>query len=199
MRTSYLTIDVDFWLGAERRASVETLSHLFTVLLWALKQDNALAVTHHHQILKHANAFPADRLINIDYHSDVCTWAEWEDGLGNLNSGTWGAFIEWRQKAEFLWLRSIPDTNSIGNCNEPHLWNGKLDWKKASTKYLVPNRLTLNQLEKMGPFTGVSVALSPDWTLGDHVELAQLVAGYARCKTDWSCHPHPKEYPRRKP
>jgi len=172
--TSYLTIDVDFWLDPTN----PMLTSLFSVLHWAMCHPEILVVTHHQQILKHANTHPADRLVNVDAHSDVCHWKPGEK-MGPFNCGTWGAFIEWRQAAVFHWIH--PHTNGgidKGNCNSSFHWDEKLDWKKTTSKKVCPSRLTVDYLVKLGPYTGVSISLSPEWSSLPCVELAKLIARY---------------------
>jgi hypothetical protein len=175
---SYLTIDVDFWAEYEGDAQFIT-DRMVSVLMWAVQQPNVLVARHHHMVTAHANKYPAHRLINIDTHSDVCTLVDEHPRRCTFDCGTWGAFVAWRGVSQFMWVNPRKDPD-YGNCNLTRdRWNDALEWNSAIQLHLPATRLTPAWLKSHGPYTGISIALSPDWSDREHVEIAESLASGA--------------------
>ena len=98
MRT-YLSVDLDWWAAGTEGSLVYFFAHVFDLKL------PICVAPFHDQLLDHINANPCERLINVDYHSDLVdipTPAE-DLSLTCLNEGTWGNFVAWKQSAAFVW------------------------------------------------------------------------------------------------
>jgi len=95
MRT-YLSIDLDYWNGLQRRSIDTCFGHVFQLGLpiWV--------APFHHQLLPHINQCDYDTLINVDFHSDIA-----EQGWGQSpTEGTWANFVKWRRHGTFIWRHS---------------------------------------------------------------------------------------------
>ena len=92
MKDTYLTIDLDFWNN--RDLDTKWLNTIATLPV------TKYAVEHHHHIIPHVNAVNTKRIINVDYHADIC------DDLPDmkLECGTWGNYISWAEQGKFLWI-----------------------------------------------------------------------------------------------
>ena len=92
MKHTYLTVDLDYWYSH----SITGTGLPFVQKLFALNRPMKV-FTEHHLILRDIDR-QYDKVINIDFHSDivdrVCGWP---------NCGTWANYFPGRQDAIFEW------------------------------------------------------------------------------------------------
>ena len=112
---TYLSIDVDYWSSrhTDWDQSVREMWYMFDRVV-----KSGVPVTmvlDHHELLEDPNINECNKLINVDYHSDITNYFD-EDGeikyieygtdaycKAELNCGTWVNFLPWRSTGEFLW------------------------------------------------------------------------------------------------
>jgi hypothetical protein len=92
MKDTYLTIDLDFWNN--RDLDINWLNKISTL------QVPKYAVEHHHHIIPHVNSVNTTRMVNVDFHADVCD----DEPDMTLECGTWGNYISWASKGKFIWI-----------------------------------------------------------------------------------------------
>ena len=106
--STYLSIDLDFWNFLDIK---ECRSFMYEIKATGLP---VTLVDDHADLLGHINRRKCSRVINIDYHSDICNnfdkrphkkqFYKEKDGLllPVLNCGTWANWINSRES--FTWL-----------------------------------------------------------------------------------------------
>jgi len=141
---------------------------------------------YHHEMLSFVNKFPSDRLITIDYHSDL---ADFDISLARkdtkyrkkagvvFNEGTWCNYVKWREDAEFVWV--YPDKECMYEVRDGyrHRGSGRCDtgtspflydvsgWKKTRSQLIgIPRDLSNVQ--------AVGICISPDWIDVDKISMA---------------------------
>jgi hypothetical protein len=117
-----------------------------------------VAVMNHQQLVPYVNDSGANRLVNIDEHSDLA-----DAEVKGLNCGTWVSYVRWRKKGEYLWIRNNRST-SLGHCNwgrGSNNWDAGTDWKKTGTRY--PGK-RLGMLPLLRGCVGVGLCMSPEWS-----------------------------------
>jgi hypothetical protein len=115
--STYLSLDIDYWGNSQDDR------HMFPFVqrVLALKKPT-LVVRDHHHLLPHINKYTSDRLINVDYHDDIVykpTQGERGDSRAvELEEGTWGSFVKWREGAWFQWMHPhVGDKFNDGLCD----------------------------------------------------------------------------------
>jgi hypothetical protein len=157
-------MDVDYW--SNPNVAEKSLTSLLKAA--TKKRIPMLAVMNHQQLLSDVNDSGAQRLVNVDEHSDLVD-ADCED----LNCGTWVSYVRWRRQGKYLWLRNR-DRLTIGNCNrgKPR-WNSGSDWGKTETRY--PGK-SLRLLPLLRDCVGVGLCLSPEFSNEKiHVVFRELI------------------------
>lgn len=120
--TNFLSLDIDFFnlsnhkpLGQKPKifeSKAALLATLERITDLAKKTNIPLhAVTNHQQMLGAVNNSQAERLVNIDFHSDLCCV---DSNLHEINCGTWINYITWRSEGKYLWIHS--GTAEEGDC-----------------------------------------------------------------------------------
>lgn len=151
----YLSVDLDYWRADESPAHCrEFFDHVFGLHLPML-----VAVTHHH-LIDDIDASGCDELYNVDWHSDLC---EEFGATDNLNEGTWGAHVIWRERGRFEWRypRDACLSNRSGGGYTHEDENPFTDPK--CTKW---RKTKLRKGTKAIPWrkvTRIGVSLSPHW------------------------------------
>jgi hypothetical protein len=158
MRT-YLSIDIDYW----HSFGPKTLDQLKRVMQKGKDRGiPIIAVMNHQQMLREVNESNADKLINIDEHSDLT-----ESAVKELTCGSWVSYVRWRRSAEYLWVRNRSDYN--GSCNwnlrgfrrcSKRGWCIGSDWGIVNTEN--PGR-GLDLMKYTQWCVGIGLCLSPDW------------------------------------
>ena len=160
---TYLSVDLDNWMNREFPSN-------FLNKIKKLEVPVAVSV-HHHELLPHMNYFKqCRRLINVDMHADICGNCV----PNNLNCGTWGNFVRWRNQKDtsFIWCYpeptcvkgrtnwdgcwcdSEPNTNPFF-CKSPQELCG---WGKVSRR-----RIPILRQEELNNIAAVGICLSPDY------------------------------------
>jgi hypothetical protein len=134
MRITDLTVDLDFW--AKEQVDISWLRQV----LEALAAEDRAAAVFHGSILPHARRYRrvCTRLVNLDCHSDlgggmevVHADAETNSRRLELHEGSWGDYVAFADKAEFVW--AYPHSSCPGNCRCDHFSDdGELPFRKIS-------------------------------------------------------------------
>jgi hypothetical protein len=150
----FLSIDLDYWAhGRKHQCDV------FFKKVYALGLPIHAAYEHDH-LLDVINSSQCTTLINVDFHSDLCdTPAEgWE--LSDLNEGTWGNFVSWRERGTFIWRypSSLCLKPGNGYChNDVNPFEKPASgWREARKRQGVAG-IPWDSIKAVG------VCLSPDW------------------------------------
>lgn len=146
--STYLSIDIDYWTNPDRMVSAVT-----SVAGIAKSQRIPLvAVMNHQQLLPHVNAAQADRLVNIDWHSDVSGMAP------RLHCGSWISYVTWKRAGTYLWVRPIPGLD--GDCNSwGRRWDAGIGWLGSCTVEVPPRELRV--ADWTSDCCGIGLCLSP--------------------------------------
>lgn len=104
----------------------------------------------HDQMLKDVNASGCNKLVNIDFHSDISTKPP------ILNEGTWVNSVSWRAVGHYDWRHPCePGWRNYCHHDNPNPFEG-CDWRHITHK---------RGLGLYWPsIKSVGVCLSPDWT-----------------------------------
>src|SRR3972149_3365011 len=95
----YLSIDLDYWRHARERRYVLD----FFRKVKALRLPVLVAFYHHHLIDDINDRCQwLDRIINVDYHSDIVDGTFGDDDF-RFNEGSWANFIHFRCDGTFEW------------------------------------------------------------------------------------------------
>ena len=176
--STYLSIDFDYWSFG----TAENYQHMINYSKLILENVPQIDfVVHHRDIIKYINSGNYDKIINVDYHADLCDCFNNKKREGiKLNDGTWGNFIKDRSNKEFLWI--YPDKScyhpfdlfrSAGRCDSkknPFGRNCKeiCGYQKASTSYRkLPKEKELKTIERAG------FCFSPKWCDQDQLPIIE--------------------------
>lgn len=188
-RTDYLTVDLDFW----SKGHVDR--DFLYELLAQIPIGDVVAAVEHHSILPHSRRYRSvcKRLINLDFHSDLggSVNVTFDHGDGDcrrleLHAGSWGDYVEWEQRGEFVWV--YPDAECLTkgrtddfnyDCDVPfsqipqhprHFW-----WVLSCRKGEGPNYgIELSRVRAL------SIVLSPDFCGSDASEVFEEIVGRFR-------------------
>jgi hypothetical protein len=132
MKNTYLTVDLDFW--AKEQVDIAWLRQV----LEAVAAEDRAAAVYHDSILSHARRYMLEctTLVNLDCHSDLGGGMEvlHTDGQVDfrrleLHEGSWGDYVAFADKAEFVW--AYPHSSCLGNCRCDHFSDdGELPFRK---------------------------------------------------------------------
>lgn len=177
---AYLSIDIDFWKDMDF-FKFETDMKVFFRTITDYKLPMRI-VREHHELLDDINHRQLNRLINVDYHSDLTNFID-VDGIpydyhliertgnrypGDLNCGTWVNFAKMRTEGEFIWIypyRYCMEDRKDGRCEEIEgFWGPKGDkyhnWK-ALKAYQVSSICKFDMF--WDDIQAVGISLSPKW------------------------------------
>lgn len=154
----YLSIDIDYWDSPE-----EATLFLHKTLEESRKRKIPIKmVFDHHKLLPHINKIDANRIINIDAHSDISENPfSIERGtriLPRLNCGTWGNYAT--KYKHFEWWGG----KHSGWC---HSWENP--FRKRCTHYRKVIRKTSMGKIPWSQVRGIGIALSRDYLRGEMV------------------------------
>jgi hypothetical protein len=170
--TAYLSIDIDYWQAKEGAQAKR-----FFGKLSALKVP-IICVVSHEKILEHVNAHPADVLVNIDAHSDLCPL--WTPMMSrDLSDGNWANYVSWRSKAEYRWCWPHHwDTYESGLCGkwriDPFVQREDHDWR--TTRAVKGTQL--RDLEILA----IGIAVSPEYV---EAPMSEEVLRYLHLPDEW--------------
>jgi hypothetical protein len=156
----YLSIDLDYWRHAHERWYVLDFFRKVQARVKTAKLPVTVAFYHHH-LVDDINAWcqQLNRVINVDYHSDIVDEVRGADL--RFNEGSWANFIHFRGDGTFEWR--YPDSKCLstgeGYCHEqknPFLKPEVAGWKRTV------KRRGLGNIPWDDIFA-VGIVLSPDW------------------------------------
>lgn len=157
-RDVYLSIDLDYWC----RWSNDWHARLFFKRVWALGLKITVAL-HHHHLLRSINRVARDlqRVINVDFHSDISDENEYREL--EFNEGTWANFVKNQERMTFEWRypgEECLDENR-GYCHwcENPFEENCTRWRRVVKRQGVA-RIPWQRIRAVG------VCLSPSWIFG---------------------------------
>ncbi|HEX9058591.1 MAG TPA: hypothetical protein VF941_00260 [Clostridia bacterium] len=156
---THLTIDLDYWDNRHFDNCKEGKQYI-TFIFKRFK--DILVVNEHHEILPFVNTQTLDKIINVDFHSDITYEPE-----KILNEGTWANFINNRKDMSFEWHmpnKKICLTQSWGRCDNDQFL------RPVSKKLLGYKKVAFVEgLQKIdyNQIASVSISLSREWTNGE--------------------------------
>lgn len=107
---TFLSVDIDFWNILIYKENL-LLSFLDKLQMFSKSNNIQIsAVTNHQQMLDPVNKSGCNKLVNIDFHSDLA-----DTSVDELNCGTWVSYVKWRDKGHYHWVRS--NHAFCGDCN----------------------------------------------------------------------------------
>ncbi len=140
---TYLSIDLDYFNGRD-----ESLVTFFDKVL--RQYITPKIVRYHHELLPHIDASGCTKLINIDFHSDLC------ESCYELNEGTWVNYVRWRTKGLYEWRYPVKEPDESNYCHALiNPFTTESEWKEVKLKQgLAISRRGIRE---------IGVCLSPDW------------------------------------
>jgi len=156
---NHLTIDLDYfdtkcYLMVDE--GMEFLERVFEMFSPSIFKN-------HHEILPYINCTKYDRIINVDFHSDIA-----DEPVKDLNCGTWANFYKYKEDAVFEWRcpnRKICLEDGYGRCDSDSfscksLDRSNLGYKKVYIREGI-DRISYNKIKD------TSIVLSPEYTEGN--------------------------------
>lgn len=156
---TYLSIDIDYWNNDYWEGNyLNNVEYKLHSLLQRAQDIPVIAVMNHQQLLQPINNSGAERLINIDEHSDIT-----DADIDNLECGTWVSYVKWRMTGHYIWIR--PDrTTEYGSCNgDVKNWNQGTDWYKTESKYISNKNIKLARY--LNDCVGIGICMSPHYSI----------------------------------
>src|ERR1035437_182708 len=100
--STYLSIDFGYW-SLDHAVNWQHMVNYSNLIIKNIKQIDFVVV--HHDIIKYINTGNYDKIINVDYHADLCDCFNDKKRQGiRLNEGTWSNFVNNRENKEFVWI-----------------------------------------------------------------------------------------------
>ena len=114
---TYLSIDLDFW---NRRPLSECEKILTKVQSIADRKGIKIKIVEeHHDLIDDINKTNCQRVINIDYHSDIANLNVPDGYKLELNCGTWANFLKGHENKEYIWVHPAGMRLCDGYCHYP--------------------------------------------------------------------------------
>ena len=160
MRT-YLSIDIDFWNDLD--AAETSLSRLL------LRRGDipTLSVMNHQQLLQDVDESDADRLVNVDEHSDLT-----DTTVNIFECGSWISYVRWRKRGEYLWIRNQRGTIH-GSCNRYRgYWDAGSDWGETRGIF---RRQEIDLCLYLQECVGIGLCLSPSFCVCGAEDLFKML------------------------
>jgi hypothetical protein len=164
MSKVFLSIDLDYWTYHKYGSKKPFIScKKFFDKVFSLNKPIVL-VKHHHTLIKTINKIPdLDMIVNVDYHSDICSAQGWR--ARDLGPGCWANFA--KSKKTFLWIYPHADCAKIpggdGYCHDP--------WNNSTNPFAHPisGWEHVKKINKMSAIpwddiVSIGICLSPDYT-----------------------------------
>ena len=99
---TYLSIDLDFW---NHRSLTELEKVLLRVKEVVEKRELPFAIVdQHHRLVRHIDRCECERVINMDYHSDIVNKPFPCENEMSFNCGSWANFVRKKLRKEYVWL-----------------------------------------------------------------------------------------------
>lgn len=175
-RDTFLSIDLDYW--SDYYEDVGMMSLLYRVLALDVPIH---CVTYHHDMLPLVNSTKGiNRLVNMDYHSDLGDLTPSDLIPHNLNEGTWINYVEFANRGTYQWI--YPDDNCYecsGRCDvdvNPFTVrkrkSERICWDNVKHKCGGSDPLKLVGLNRIA---AVGISISPDWNTTENTRDALLI------------------------
>jgi hypothetical protein len=165
MKDTYLSIDMDFWSQCNNYKKVNKFMRSLSST--GIKP---VVVKYHHEIVKHINGMEGvNRVLNMDYHSDIADISECTER--GFNEGTWGNYIKLYENHEFVWYypmkKCVSMTTGYCHCGSDNPFDkkcqGLFNWTRILKTYgEVPEH-------EFSRLAGIGICLSPNWNRQEHV------------------------------
>jgi hypothetical protein len=168
---TYLSVDVDYWRFFDEPKYRSEMGTFFQKIV--NKKVPIFIVRDHEELLPEVNKLIFNKLINVDYHSDITAYIDKNDLLweyenptfpAELNCGTWVNFVDERILGEFLWL--YPYTSCIDHREEGRCEDIEGFWDKSKSSFhnwnCIKHKKGLSSIRWVD-IISVGVALSPEW------------------------------------
>ena len=175
----FVSVDLDYW--KDSRFGADSVRFLDTLVKLAAANNRPMSgVVEHHFSLAYCDAAPGDGLVNIDFHSDLCDFDNWqtcvckrEETLKSLslNCGTWVNHVAWANSGPFAWF--YPEDRCFLSDSGPG--GGRCEWDFAAGVW-EPEKADVWQflcgwgdlrhgcgLPVLRDLSGLSICLSPDY------------------------------------
>jgi len=163
---TYLSIDLDYWANKYEKQLSQVNARNFLQKVKSLKKPIFLCSSHE-EILSHLNKYKVDKVINVDFHSDVV----YEDRINyddpkELNEGTWANYYKYRKSSIFEWRYPNVELcfrQGWGRCE--WLWPdheiGKFEKRRMGYKKIIRGQGTCGIISN--DIVGIGVSKSPEW------------------------------------
>lgn len=166
---TYLSIDLDYWANKFEKQFTLSRKQPEHFLAKVKSLNVPIFITDFHDgLVPDVNKYKVDRLINVDYHSDIV----YEDEIGSLdaeplNEGTWVNFYDYRKDCVFEWrYPSVHECFNKGHGRCEWDWNNLEypdDFDKTRMGYKkVFRKQGLNGII-MSDIVAVGISRSPNW------------------------------------
>lgn len=148
------------------------------IKMFLISGKEHIVVDSHHKIVPFLNTRSIDKIINVDYHSDIVH----EDSLDSyglktktrFNEGTWANFVDDRKQMDFIWRYPNKEYIKYGICDEyPKPWIPKLMGYKSVRKYEKLPKINMKDIDSY------SICYSPNWTRKEAIrDIKKLIKSY---------------------
>lgn len=180
---TYLSVDVDYWRLFDRQKYMQEMDRFFQKII--NKRIPIFIVRDHEELLEDVNKRVFNKLINVDYHSDITAYVDSDEDVweyqwvprmpADLNCGTWVNFVEERFLGEFLWLyphAKCMDVKEEGRCEDIEgFWDDPVS--ECHNWNCINHKKGLSAI-KWNDVISVGISLSPDWLYADLEEFFLL-------------------------
>jgi len=154
---THLTIDLDYFIYPSSESCYDQGVSLLNKVK-SLKVP-LIVKRHHHHILPYINKYKFDKIINVDYHSDIVhdILLEDDDTKLDLNCGTWANFYKHKESCIFEWRHPVKRIDFTNLCDD--------EFKGLRKKYIsyfdVTHKFGFSKIPT--ELHSVSIALSEDY------------------------------------
>lgn len=163
--STYLSIDLDFWPNSE------SMLFWFDDHMHKIQNFHVTIVSSHERLLPDINSEKVSHVINMDYHSDLAEDVLVMDAhnsvrdrrLPNLDCGTWGNHIIWREDAKFTWIYPTKECVRKGFPGGYCHWYTNPFRKKFATTWKTVRKTTDLLKINWDNVVRIGIAISPDY------------------------------------
>ena len=162
-RDTYLSIDLDYWKESNTTTGMVNF-------LKKVKQINPkpVVVKSHNELIHHVHDTKGvNRVVNVDYHSDITDLSNSSHLKKHFNEGTWINYINLKENSEYVWHYPHKDscTDFTGYCHQNHNPFNKhssihddFSWECVKKRKGLPSDAELARVKDVG------ICISPNWT-----------------------------------
>lgn len=146
----YLSIDYDYWGFTSHQKDIEFLYQTLSLNV------PKVAMINHYSMIDHIDSIPHDRLINVDYHSDLPF-----SYRGGLSDGSWPWGLRYDPNRVYEWRHPFFRYRK-GLVGDVDFYTNHDNFKKVARKRGISN-IDLNDV------VGVGFCLSPEYILEESI------------------------------